>query len=123
MSPLRSFAAATGQRWKYRVRCVALAAAVVASAAFFSLWIGNPLGLPGGVTTGIYFAIAIFAFAWDAAAIRCPSCGVRVVWHHMTHGSALAAEFRISMTRECPSCGFNPSDGEGVRGAQGGHRS
>lgn len=102
MSPLQSFAAATGQRWKYLVRRVAIAAAGIASAAFFSLWIGNPLDLPEGVMTGTWFAILIFYFAWDAAAIRCPSCGVRVVWHHMTHGSALAAEFRITMTRECP---------------------
>jgi hypothetical protein len=70
---LASFANATGQGWKYRVLIAALLAAVGISVAFFSLWNGNPAGLPQGLTIALYIPICIFWFVWWAAAIRCPS--------------------------------------------------
>jgi hypothetical protein len=66
------FTSATGQRWKYRIWLVATLAALIISGAFFSLWNGNPAGLPEGLTTGLYFLVCIFWFVWWAAAIRCP---------------------------------------------------
>lgn len=103
------FASATGQRWKYRVWLAATAAAIAVSVAFFSLWRGNPAGLPVGLTTAVYFPVCIFWFAWWAAAIRCPACGVRIGWYHMNHGSASDATERITMADKCPACRFVPS--------------
>jgi hypothetical protein len=103
------FASATGQRWKYRIWLVATLAAVIISGAFFSLWNGNPAGLPEGLTTGLYFLVCIFWFVWWAAAIRCPSCGIRIGWYQMNRGSAGDAAARIAMTAVCPACGFEPS--------------
>lgn len=52
------FASATGQRWKYQVWLATTAAAIAVSAAFFSLWRGNPADLPVGLTTAVYFQSA-----------------------------------------------------------------
>lgn len=104
-----AFATATGQRWKYQVWLVATVAAVLVSVAYFSLWNGNPMGLPEGVTIGLYFPICVFWFVWWAAAIRCPSCGVRIGWYQMNRGSAGDAAARIAATGLCPACGFEPS--------------
>ena len=86
----------------------ATVAAILISAAFFSLWNGNPIVLPEGVTIGLYFTICVFWFVWWAAAIRCPSCGVRIGWYQMNHGSAGDAAARIAATGACPACGFEP---------------
>jgi hypothetical protein len=103
------FAIATGQRWKYRVWLAATAAAFAVSVAFFSLWRANPAGLSVGLTTAIYFPVVLFWFVWWAAAIRCPDCGLRIGWYHMTHGPARDATERISMADHCPACGFAPT--------------
>jgi len=108
---LAGFAAATGQRWKYLIWLIATGVAVIVSAAFFSLWNGNPAHLPQGLTIAIYFPVCIFWFVWWATAIRCPSCGVRIGWYQMNHGSAGDAGARIAMTGACPACGFAPSVG------------
>jgi len=109
------FAYATRQGWKYRVWRVASVAAVLVSLAFFSLWNGNPAGLPEGLTTALYFPICIFWFVWWAAAIRCPACSIRIGWYQMNRGSASDASARIMMSGACPACGFEPS-GVGVEG-------
>jgi hypothetical protein len=103
------FASATGQRWKYQVWLATTATAIVVSVAFFSLWRGNPADLPVGLTTAVYFPVCIFWFVWWAAAIRCPSCGLRIGWYHMNHGAASDATERITMADKCPACGFVPS--------------
>jgi hypothetical protein len=109
MFRLAKFAHATGQRWKYRVWVAATAAAIIISVAFFSLWSGNPARLPEGLTTALYFPVCIFSFVWWAAAIRCPSCHVRIGWYQMNSGSASDAAARIVLTGTCPACGFDPS--------------
>jgi len=76
--------------------------------AEWSLWHGNPANLPEGLTIGLYFPVWIFWFVWWGAAIRCPSCGIRIGWYHMNHGSSRDAVVRISMTQACPACGFSP---------------
>ena len=106
---LGRFAKETGQSWKYRVWIATTVAALIISAAFFSLWNGNPARLPEGLTIGLYFPICVFWFVWWAAAIRCPSCGVRIGWYQMKRGSANDAAARIAMTGVCPACGFDPS--------------
>jgi len=54
------FAKTTGQTWKYRLWQVATAAAIAVSLAFFSLWNGNPAGLPEGLTIALYFLVCVF---------------------------------------------------------------
>ena len=120
MFRLGRFASATGQRWKYRIWLAATAAAVIVSVAFFSLWNGNPAGLPEGLTIGLYFPICIFWFAWWAAAIRCPSCGIRIGWFQMNRGPAGDAVARIVSTGVCPACGFAPSVSDGASMSPGG---
>jgi CubicO group peptidase (beta-lactamase class C family) len=39
---------------------VATAAAIAVSLAFFSLWNGNPAGLPEGLTIALYFLVCVF---------------------------------------------------------------
>jgi hypothetical protein len=103
------FANATGQRWKYRVWLAATVAAIAISGAFLSLWNGNPARLSEGFTIALYFTVCIFWFVWWAAAIRCPSCRVRIGWYQMNRGSARDAAARFAMTGVCPACGFDPS--------------
>jgi hypothetical protein len=103
------FARATGQLWKYRVWQVATVAAVMISVAFFSLWRGNPAQLPENLTMALYFPICIFWFAWWAAAIRCPACGVRPAWYQMRRGHAQDVVDRISASNVCPACGHDPA--------------
>jgi hypothetical protein len=110
------FAKETGQQWKVRIWLVLTAAALLASAAFFSLWQGNPAGLPEGITIAVYFPICVLWFVWWAAAIRCPVCRQRPVWHQMTHARVSDFEQSILTIAAWPSCGFNPcsSSGGGV---------
>jgi hypothetical protein len=118
------FARATGQRWKYVILLGTTVVALVLTLAHWSLWNGNPAHLPGVLTGSLYFAVGIFWFVWWAAAIRCPSCGIRVGWYHMNHGSSQDAIARILMTETCPACGFTPvavgstatSDEQGTNG-------
>lgn len=102
------FAKATGQFWKYSVWVELTVAEVLVTLAFFSLWRGNPLHLPEGLTTGAFFIIALVWFIWLAVAIRCPKCGKSPAWYQMTHGKARTYGDRILATTACPSCGFNP---------------
>jgi hypothetical protein len=102
------FAKTTGQTWKYRLWQVATVAAIAVSLAFFSLWNGNPAGLPEGMTIALYFLICVFWIIWWAAAIRCPSCGSRIGWYQMRHGSANEAPTRFLGVSVCPACGFDP---------------
>ena len=108
------FANATDQRWKYRVWLGATLVAILVSVAFFSLWQGNPVGLPVGPTIAVYFPVCVFWFAWWAAAIRCPACGIRIGWYHMSHGSASDAVDRIAAVEVCPACGFVPPGPRGT---------
>ena len=110
MFGIGKFANATGQRWKYLVWLGTTLAAVLMSVAFFSLWRGNPLGLPMGPTTAVYFPVCLFWFAWWAVAIRCPACGIAIGWYHMSHGSATDAVDRIVTAEACPACGFVPGE-------------
>jgi hypothetical protein len=103
---LARFADATGQRWKYRVLIAAMIAALCISVAFFSLWNGNPAGLRDDITIALYIPICIFWLVWWAAAIRCPSCGIRIGWYQMNRGSASDVATRMAMTGSCPACGF-----------------
>lgn len=121
MLPLGRFAALTGQRWKYGVSQAATVAAGIGTIAFLSLWSGNPAHLPAGLTMAIYFVIGIFAFVWWSAAVRCPSCGVRIGWYHMNRGSASDAWARIDATAMCPACGFDPAVTGGRRRTSAGH--
>ena len=108
MFGIGKFANATGQRWKYQVWLGTTLGASLVSLAFFSLWQGNPAGLPVGLTTAVYFPTCIFWFVWWAAAIRCPACNVRLGWYHMNHGSSNDAVERIADAQACPACGFVP---------------
>jgi len=105
---MRGFAQLTGQTWKYRVWQVLTVAAGLVMIALFSLWQGNPLHLPEGLTTGVFFLVCIPWFIWYAAAIKCPKCGRSPTWYHMTHGRASSVERRLDSTVTCPMCGFNP---------------
>jgi predicted RNA-binding Zn-ribbon protein involved in translation (DUF1610 family) len=62
--------------------------------------------LPEGLTIALYFTICIFWFVWWAAAIRCPTCGIRIGWYQMNRGSAGDVATRMAMTGSCPACGF-----------------
>jgi len=106
---MNSFARATGQLWKVHVRQILTVAAVAMTLGFFSLWLGNPLHLPLGLTVASYFTICGVWFFWYAAAIRCPKCGRSPAWHQMTHGSAGDWQARLATTSACPVCGFDPS--------------
>lgn len=105
---MRRFAALTGQRWKFNVWLVLGLAFVAATVAFFSIWRGNPAGLPVAITSVTYLLLGIVCLAWWAAAIRCPKCGKRPVWFQMTNGNALDFPHRLTLTGACPACGFDP---------------
>jgi hypothetical protein len=106
---MRAFAAATRQLWKYRIFNVLTAAATLTSVGFFSIvWYENPWHLPFRLTTAFYFATGIVWFAWFAAAITCPKCRKRPVWHLMAHGGTWSTGGAVGAPVRCPMCGYDP---------------
>src|SRR5690606_3295503 len=111
---LSGFASATGQRWKLAVLVVLTCVVLALTVAFLSLWNGNPADLPEVMTTFVYLSAGVFWFAWWAAAIRCPSCGIRIGWYSMgrgAHGERVAGGGAAGV---CPHCGFDPA-ARGIR--------
>jgi hypothetical protein len=103
-----TFSRATGQLWKLRVWMGLTALMTIITVAFFSLWMGNPFNLPELVVSAFFFVTSFICFGWWAAAITCPRCGHRPVWHHMRHGSFDTFKERFLGVSTCPTCGFDP---------------
>ena len=105
---LKHFAGLTGQLWKYRVLQVLFIVALIITVAFLTLWNGNPANLPEVTVTAVYIAVSVVWGIWLMAAIQCPACRVRVVWHHFNHGRHQEAVTRAFATVMCPCCSYDP---------------
>jgi ribosomal protein S27AE len=62
---------------------------------------------------GIYLAlggtaVGIVGFIWQCVAVRCPRCGIAVVWHTFKTMSPNAANAAIWKQAVCPKCGYDP---------------
>jgi hypothetical protein len=109
---MRSFAARTGQLWKFYAWVVMTVAGLIATVVLSSLFSGNPIGLPVLPVVVYFFATCVGSFIWWAGAIKCPRCKRSLAWHQMTQGGADSFHERLAITDICPMCGFDPAQPE-----------
>jgi len=98
-----SFAERTGQVRRF---LVARGVVIVGGATILAGWLlrgpnGNWLELAGA-------AVAVIGFVAQSLSVRCPRCGVAVVWHTFTTRKASEAGLAARFQRTCPKCGYDP---------------
>jgi DNA-directed RNA polymerase subunit RPC12/RpoP len=104
------------QRWKL---WLAFAAVVVSGALmWFDAWFSSALKLQRYAPTLIGTGLGLVALVAACLAVRCPSCGKRLLWHALsTMPSHAWLEWLLSETT-CPRCGYS-SAGAAVRSGGG----
>jgi predicted RNA-binding Zn-ribbon protein involved in translation (DUF1610 family) len=101
----RSFLTQTGQQWK-----------LLTALALMGIGLYFTVGLSGHAESStrglLYFfsglSLSFAAMIWLAVSVRCPKCGVRLVWRAATTRDVGDWLGNLLRSGKCPSCGFEP---------------
>jgi len=97
------------QQWKLWLAAAAVAG--VATAYFLPEGATAALSLRPVMLKLVATAIGlgVMFVAWTS--VRCPNCGLRLVWHAMSTNSANDWLRRLLDAKSCPKCGYHPPPG------------
>lgn len=105
--PSFPFLVHTRQAWKL----VVTAAAFVA-AGLTALYVALSGPFAAAATTFLVattlFVLTWVTVAWGCLAIRCPRCGLRLLWEALRGQPAMQWLFWLQDMRACPRCGLEP---------------
>ena len=97
------FIRSTGQLWKFAILSVVTAAG--GAAILFQFELANLLHVDDVFVALVALAFVVFAFVTMLITVRCPNCGLRLVWYSASKkDSRVWFTWLMSLDR-CPACG------------------
>ncbi len=102
-----SYVSRSGQSWKFGVSFFSVFFGLI---GFFTALKLNARESPDLATflilTGML--LSVFGFIWICVAIRCRSCGTRIVWHAMKTNKVGTWYEDVFSRQSCPACNAKP---------------
>jgi len=98
------FMRATGQTWKFAVPCILtiLSGSVIS----FQFALARVTGTDAVYVALVSLAIAVPAFLLMVVSVRCPHCGLRIVWYGVPKKDHREWFTWLTTVEQCPNCGY-----------------
>ena len=99
-----SFIRATGQTWRFALPLIVTTAS--GAAIGFQFPLARILGTEAVYVAFVSAAVAVPAFLLMVFSVRCPRCGLRIVWYGVSKKDHREWFTWVTTLERCPGCGY-----------------